>query len=78
MAEEIKKEAPKPKVVKEVPKVTNLHAVPLITFDAYFEILKRENPKIKDHHKRPILAFVNIYSSFTNTKEEFDKIIARY
>lgn len=76
--EEKKYSSKKSEKAKVAVEHTNLHAKPLLTWDAYFEILKRENPKIREHHKKALFDFVSRKSSFNNTKEEFDKIVALY
>ena len=64
--------------VEGTKKKTNFHGSPLLAFDGYFEILKSENPKIKEHHREPIKKFVTESGVSTDTKENFDKIMLKY
>ncbi len=50
-----------------------------ITFDSYFSILVKKNPKILSHHKNPLKGF---FASFGNvesqTAEWFDDKLEKY
>lgn len=52
---------------------------PSLTFDEYFQMLRKKNSKILSHHKAPLHSFV-IRRGLKNeaTEQEFDEVIKSY
>ena len=60
-------------VVKKEPKEVK----PKISFDTYFEILKKKS-KVAPHHKAPLKLYMYKKGLETATLEEFDKAFSKY
>lgn len=70
-----------PEDYKEVNKEDRVSKFRNLTFESYFEVLKKENNKVRDHHKQAVRIYIEEKIKrrpLVATKEEYDKIMESY
>ncbi len=50
----------------------------VLSFDIYFQILRKRNSKIAAHHKAAMKKYAEKHNLDQATEEEFDRIFKRY
>jgi len=50
----------------------------VVSFDLYFQMLMKKNPKVYAHHKAPMRQFAEAQSMLEGSEENFDKLFKSY